>query len=397
MGNILKSVGNVVTGIANTLSGHASGALSARLFGGKEGYNSYINSLYQTGLTGQQKALQELEDSKYQRTVKDMLMAGLNPAAAGQMTGDSAVGPSSQAQVPNEDLLSGLNKLQQTKLIKAQEKAQAIENVYALEKQYQELQGLIADNEKKGIDNEESKLRLEILGKTIDEQIESYGLANAKTRSEIRKTKAEALEQEKRNKYVENLLSLEVAKGEADVKQIYENIDLLKATVKEKDSITALNQLQYELKNATKELQVEYLQAQISLTKAAQAYNNSQTALNKNTLNEALKTFQDRLKSIQESGKQAEEHTKQEEERTEQSKIETEYKESSIKWDRALRIVDAVLKGAGMAVGMVGAGKVAGKAAGAAAAAKPSAKAVKSATKNTTFSYDQKSGYYTFE
>lgn len=389
MGNILKSVGNVVTGIANTLSGHASGALSARLFGGREGYDSYINSLYQRGLTGQQKALQELEDSKYQRTAKDMLLAGINPAAAGQMTGDSAVGPSSQAQVPNEDLLSGLNKIQQTKLIKAQEKAQAIENVYALEKQYQELQGLIADNEKKGIDNEESKLRLQILGETIDDQIESYGLVNAKTRAEIRKTKAEAVEQEKRNKYVENLLSLEVAKGEADVKQVNENINLLKATVKEKESITALNEFQLDYNKATKELQIEYLNSQIALTKAAQAYNNSQTALSKNTLNEALKTFQDRLKSIQESAKQAEEHTKQEGERTKQAEKDTEFYEGNRNWDHALRITDSVLKGAGLVFGLAGVGKSAGKAAGKAASKQAGKKAAEgSATVNYAFDKD---------
>lgn len=389
MGNILKTVGNVVTGVANTLSGHASGALSARLFGGKEGYNSYINSLYQTGLTGQQKALQELEDSKYQRTVKDMLMAGINPAAAGQMTGDSAVGPSSQAQVPNEDLLSGLNKIQQTKLLKAQEKAQAIQNVYALEKEYQELQGLIADNEKKGIDNEESKLRLEILGQTIDEQIESYGLVNAKTRSEIRKNKAEAVEQEKRNKYVDQLLSLEVAKGEADVAQIYENIELLKSTVKEKDSITALNEFELELKKATKELQIEYLQAQIALTKATQAYQNSQTALNKNALNEALLTFQDRLKSIHEAANQAEERTKQEGERTKQAEKDTKYYEGNRNWDHWLKVTDAVLKGAGMAVGVATGTKAAG------GVVKAAGKAAKSAGEVTaSYAFDKDGNIY---
>ena len=393
-----KTAGNVVTGAVNSISGQAMGALGARIFGGKEGYDSYIASLYQSGLTGEQREIQSLEDSKYQRTVKDMQLAGINPAAAGQMSGDGAVSPSNQAQVPNEDLLSGLNKIQQNKLIKAQEKAQAIQNVYALEKEYQTLQGMIKDNEQKGIDVSESRLRLQILSDTIDDQIQSYGLMNAKTRADIRKTNAEAEEQEKRNRYVEHLLSIEVMEGQTRIDQMLENIELLKSTVKEKDSITALNEFELEFKKATKELQEEYLKAQIALTKASKAYQDSQSAVNRQNLNEAVATFQDRALTILEGRKQAQErtsqegqHTLQEIEHTRQAEKDTKYYESNRNWDHALKITDSALKATGIAVGAATGASAVGSAAKAASAA---TKAAKNTSGTPTAHYSKERGYY---
>lgn len=382
MGPILKVAGNVVTGAVNSMTPQLMGAATAGILGGKKGLQSYINSVTQGGLTGEQEALQALEDSKYQRTVEDMKRAGINPAAAGQMSGDGTVSPSNQAVVPNEDLLSGLSKIQQNKLVKAQEKAQAIQNVYALEKEYQELQGLILDNEEKGIDNSDARLRLHILEQTIGEQIEAYHLGNAKTRAEIRKSKAEAKNQEIRNKYQDILSQLEVAEGEQSLMLGLENIKLLKSQVREKDSLSDLNEYELMFKKATQEDQQQLLKAQVALNKAQRAYVSSQTDLNRQELKLAETTFSDvvaqtaqRTLQERERTSQEEQRTLQEGERTKQSMKDTKYYESNRNWDHWTKVGDSVIKAAGLAVGISTGSAVAGKAAG--TAVKGAAKASK--------------------
>lgn len=289
--NILKSAGEVATGVISTAIQPALGMLGARIIGGKEGAESYRNLYTHQGLTGEQEQLQKIQDSKYQRTVADMVQAGINPAAAGLSSGDGAVAGSGQATVPQESLLSGLNRIKQNKLIQAQEKAQAIQNVYGLEKEYQTLQSLIKDNEQKGINVEESRARLSILAATIDEQIAAYGLSNAKTRAEGRKAAAEAEQVEISNRFLESIKQLEVMESEKRVTEMDSHINLLKAQTKETEAKEALTLYEKIYKASDIAIKERLAEAQIMLERQQSILASEQSAKARIEYDKALETF----------------------------------------------------------------------------------------------------------
>lgn len=288
---ILKSAGEVATGVINSAMQPAIGMLGARIIGGKAGAESYKNLYTHQGLTGEQEQLQKIQDSKYQRTVSDMIQAGINPAAAGLNGGDGAVAGSGQATVPQESLLTGLNKIKQNKLIKAQEKAQAIQNVYGLEKEYQSLQALIKDNEQKGINVEESKARLSILAATIDEQIEAYGLTNAKTRAEGRKAAAEAEQVEIANRFFEQIKQLEVMESEKRITEMDSHISLLKAQTKETEAKEALALYEKIYKASDIAIKQKLAEAQIMLEQQQAILASEQSAKARIEYDKAVETF----------------------------------------------------------------------------------------------------------
>lgn len=310
-GDLGTSVGmNVATGAVNA----AQGAGTAYLLGGKEGFKSWRNSLTQQGLTGEQLELQKLQDSQYQRAVKDMQLSGLNPAMmfSGRGSGEGVVSQSSnQSLLPSSDMLDGMNRIQERRasiasqhLVEKQEMRQDIENAYANEKEIQELQGLIKDNEKKGIDNSEAKKRLEILEATQDELIKRVSLENTKIAADIRERRASAKNIEIRNKYQDLISQWEATEGEDKHKIAEKTITLLTEQAKTEETKQALNAYEIIYKASDLTIRSNLSAAQMDMMYAQEQLANNQSDESRQRYEQSAQKFESELTVAVEKAKQ---------------------------------------------------------------------------------------------
>lgn len=277
--------------VANQLAGNALQGLSAFMLGGKQGFTSWRNSITKQGLTGEQQALQQLQNTQYQRTVADMEAAGLNPAAmyGGHASGNGVVsqGSSSQALQGNFDMLQGLNAIlsarnldAENKVLKAQEKA----TLARARKDNADAVLSEIDHETRG------SMNLSVIDKNIAQakrELESGKLtatqeasvrfqlsvsANTKAFLELeiearaRKEMGEALTAEEYGKYAEQFVQNSLKEQDLNIQQLTEQIKKTIAETAESTSRTELNKFTLWFNKLNAPAQLEMTKAMAGFT-----------------------------------------------------------------------------------------------------------------------------------
>lgn len=309
--DLLHNAGlNVATGAVNA----AQGAMTSYMLGGKKGFESWRNSVTQQGLTGEQLELQKLQDSQYQRSVSDMVKAGLNPAMmfSGRGSGEGVVSQSSnQALLGNADMLEGMSKLQERRasiaeqrLVEQQEKRQAIENAFANENEIQNLLAKIQDNKKKGIDVSEAEIRLHILEQTQDELIRRAGLENDEIAANARERRANAKNVEIRNKYQDAISKWQAQEGEDRHKTAEETWEVLKSQAKANNAKAELDAYEIIYKASDLEIRSNLSAYQMEMLNAQADYYTNQSSESEQRYEQAKEKFSSELEVAIEKAKQ---------------------------------------------------------------------------------------------
>lgn len=246
---------NVVGSNLNT----ANNAFQSFLFGGKEGFTSWRNAFTQQGLTGQQQELQRLHDTQYQRTVADLTAAGINPAMLfGSTSPNGVVSPSSSPQqATNAELLTGINQIQnnrmqkaQTAMIWADAKGKMINNLTLNAKNIAELQVMLAEAKKKGVETDSLQRNLDLLNASFESQVESYEYAAQQAGENVKKTREETENIKEQRKVIVEEARLKAAQADVEeLKKQYtrEQINIAKEQV---IALKADNHFISEMKNA---------------------------------------------------------------------------------------------------------------------------------------------------
>lgn len=208
LANAGVSLGANIVGDAASLG--LSG-LSALVFGGREGFESWRNAFTQQGLTGQQNALQRLEDTQYQRAVKDMQAAGINPAMMfGSSTTAGVTSPSSQPQAATDmDLLSGMNALTamrqqeaQTEFVKVQTELYRIDTITRYSENIARLRKTLAEGNLTDAERRKTEKELEAYEAAFDDIVGNYSEERRKNAAQADVFEEEAKTEPERRKNI---------------------------------------------------------------------------------------------------------------------------------------------------------------------------------------------------
>lgn len=269
--------------VANQIANPALQGLSALMLGGREGFTSWRNSVTKQGLTGEQQALQQLQNTQYQRTVADMEAAGLNPAAmyGGHASGNGVVsqGSSSQALQGNFDMLQGLNSILSARNLDAQHNVLVAEEKAALARARKDN----ADAALSEIDREtRGNLNLSVIDKNMAQANKDLASGNlnaaqeatlrfqlsvsAATREYIileaearaRKEMGEALTAEEYGKFANEFVAKALQAQDLNIQQLSAQINKIVAETAESTSRTELNKftLWFDKLNAPAKLEM---------------------------------------------------------------------------------------------------------------------------------------------
>lgn len=277
--------------VANQVAGNALQGLSALMLGGKQGFTSWRNSVTKQGLTGEQQALQNLQNTQYQRTVADMEAAGLNPAAmyGGHASGNGVVsqGSSSQVLQGNFDMLQGLNSILSARNLDAEHNVLVAEEKAALARARKDN----ADAALSEIDSEtRGKLNLSTIDRNIaqankdlasgkytaaeEEAIRFQLGVSAATRefllmeaeARARKEMGEALTAEEYGKYADRFVQNALKEQDLNIQQLDAQIKKIFAETAESTSRTELNKFTLWFNKLNAPAQLEMTKALAGLT-----------------------------------------------------------------------------------------------------------------------------------